>query len=232
MNFQNLIPFLRINTLMELICFLVALYTLNKEPNIWWKGMILFLGITSSTELLGFQLKLYYLKDPLHHLPNLWIYNLLLIFQILFISFLFEVIFRPYVRFYFLRNFGISVLGAIYLFETLEHGIFQYHKITNIISSLIWIIYGVMFYYYLLKEEYYIDLKTYSSFWWVAGILFFNFGTTVANISFPYLVRIKLGPHKFLSYYIYNILIIILYSAWSYAFICRKWEIMKLNGSS
>jgi hypothetical protein len=66
-------------------------------------------------------------------------------------------------------------------------------------------------------------LKSSPEFWWVAGVLFFYFAATICNLFEEKLEDIVITSTQNLNYFVFKALNIILYSCWSYAFICRKW---------
>jgi hypothetical protein len=56
----------------------------------------------------------------------------------------------------------------------------------------------------------------------VNGTLIFYFGSTAINIFFDYLVHDKISVFSYsIRYVTFAILNVLLYSCWSYAFICR-----------
>jgi len=212
-----------LNTSVEIICFLIALICLHNDAKVEWKLFIVFLFITCITEMAGVHFKKMYLADRIHNPPNIWLYNILLLFQICFFSMIFEMLLSKYFNIK-IVIFGIgTLLLAIHDYELYEHGIFAYNELTNTVM-LVFIVLGSLYYFYLLlKDENYVDLKYAYDFWWVSGILFFYFGTTACNIFFRSLSPEKIKSIKHLTYYIYNAFNIILYSSWGYSFICRRW---------
>jgi len=153
--------------------------------------------------------------------PNVWIYNILLVFQIVFISLIFNDLFKKHVNSKPIIVGGLIILGVFYLVDFISHGPFIKHNITTIAASVIFILYSLYYFYLLIKSDFYVDLWIYSGFWWAAGTLVFYFGNIASLVFFEILE--KLNPHFEVTVPIYKILNIILYSCWSYSFICRKW---------
>ncbi|WP_143065217.1 hypothetical protein [Mucilaginibacter gossypiicola] len=87
--------------------------------------------------------------------------------------------------------------------------------------------YGLIYYYLKLDDDRYENLIYSAGFWWVAGNLFFSFGSTISNLFDDQLYSIELYGHH-LTYYIFRGLNLILYSTWSYAFYCRRWKNLEL----
>lgn len=218
-----------INTIAELVCFLVALVCLLKAPEFEWKMMIVFLFITCVAELMGIHVKRHYLEDPVHNTPNVWIYNVLLIFQTGFINLMFYYLFNKYRNSRPIIMNGSAMLtlagmfSVLYLYELFSHGIFKYNNITNTVVSVVFVLYSLYYYYLLITDEEHVRLTFSPAFWWVAGVLFFYFGRTACNLFYLKLSAIVITPKHFLTYYIYNALNIILYSCWTYSFICKRW---------
>ena len=216
-----MLQFFTINTSVEILCFISALVFLRKDPERIWQLLILFLLITCATEIIAIPIKKRYIADPLHVRPNIWLYNILMIFQIAFYTLMFHYLLQKY-TYKWIVYLGFSAVLAAYACETISHGIFEYDVVTKTIMSSLIIIYCLFYYYNLFKDESRIDLSVSADFWWVAGILFFSFGSTMSNLFYKKIEAVLIN-HKHYIGYIFNVLNIILYGCWTYAFICRKW---------
>ncbi|MDB5007798.1 MAG: hypothetical protein JWP45_2191 [Mucilaginibacter sp.] len=216
-----MLNYLTINTGAEFICFIIALVCLTKDRSFAWRSMLLFLFIICITETIGVHIKKLYLADTVHVHPNIWIYNILLIFQIGFISFMFKHLLDTYIKSKPVILSGLILLAILYIIDIFTHGVFVKHNLTTIVMSVLFVLYSLYYFYLLLRSEDYINLKFSSDFWWVAGILFFYFGRIVSLLFFQILSTFS--PNFVVTVPIYNVLNIILYSCWSYSFICRKW---------
>jgi hypothetical protein len=225
-----LLKYLTINTIAEVCCFIIAIVKLRKINDVYWKSWIVFLFITCVTEFAGKYLKDLYLEDRLHAHPNVWLYNLLLVAQAFFIGMMFIHLLKKYTNSFIIIMSSFGLLMAIYLYELFSHGIYVYNELTNTVMLVIFILLSFLYYYYLLKDEAYTNLLYSADFWWVAGVLFFYFGTTACNIFFEHLSPEKMKSIKHLTYYIYNAFNIVLYGCWSYSFICKRWEMKILPG--
>ena len=120
---------------------------------------------------------------------------------------------------------GLALLVGLHIYEIFVNGIYIYDDLTNTLMSVLLIFYSFYFYYSLIKDEAYISLKNLPAFWWVSGVLFFYFGSTVCNIFYEKFAPLVLNPKKGFNYfkYFFYAFNILLYSCWSYSFICRKW---------
>jgi hypothetical protein len=200
----------------ELQCLFVALFCLIKDREYPWKSMCLYLLITCITELTGI-----YLKRQ-HHV-NQWPYNILLVFQITLISYMFYGLLKRSAKGGPVVIGGFVFLAIFYIIDIVQHGFFRFNVLTYNAMSVFFVIYSLFYFYQLLKEDQYINLKYSAAFWWVCGVLFFYFGDTAVNLFRGKLSMIMITPKHALPYYILIVLNIILYSCWSYSFICRKW---------
>ncbi len=97
--------------------------------------------------------------------------------------------------------------------------------------SVLLVLYSLYYYFCLIKDDTFVNLKRDANFWWVTGVLFFYFGTTVFNVFYEQLTAIVLATKHDLKYlkYFHSFFNVILYGFWSYAIICRKWMITKPN---
>jgi len=118
---------------------------------------------------------------------------------------------------------GLALLLLLYVYEIISHGIFKKNTITTVTMSVLFVIYSFYYFYCLLRDERYVDLKYSPDFWWVAGILFFYFGAITYNLFYQMLRDIIITPKPYLRY-IFYVLNLLLYGCMSYSFICRKWS--------
>jgi len=177
--------------------------------------MSLFLLITCITEITGWIIKG-------HHHPNQWIYNIYLIFEAGFNSLMFGNLLQKYIRATLPVLIGSCLILLCYVIEVFSHGFFIFNDITATVMSVIFVFYSFLYYYLLIRDDRYIDLKHDESFWWVAGTLFFYFGSTACNLFYVYLKDVLVNQHN-ITYIIFAALSVLLYGCWSYSFICRKW---------
>jgi hypothetical protein len=183
--------------------------------------MVLFLLITCLTEIMGKALR------TGHH-PNQWLYNVFLLFEGGFTSFMFSNIFSKYINSKPLVIGGVILLLALYAYDIFSHGFLIYNDITATVMAVVFVVYSFYYFYLLIRDDQYVDLIRSPSFWWVTGALFFYFGSTAVNLFFAFLRDVQVVGHN-LSYFIFTALSAILYACWSYSFICRKWQTTSKN---
>ncbi len=211
-----MLNYLTFFTAFELQCLFVAIFCLFKDMEYPWRGMCLYLFITCITELTGIYLKR-------QHLANQWPYNILLVFQIALISYMFYGFLKKDDKGKLVVISGFAILTLLYVLDIAQHGFFRFNVLTYNSMSVFLVIYSLFYFYVLLKGDHYINLRYSAAFWWVCGGLFFYFGDTAVNLFRGKLSAIIITPKHALPYYILIVLNIILYSCWSYSFICRKW---------
>lgn len=203
--------YISFNIGVELACFLFALYYLGKDRSSW-KLMVIFLCLVVITEVSGKQLTLL-------RISNQWLYNIFLLFEAAFVGCMFYSLLSKRKAWIF---YGFLLFSGSYLLEIYFRGFQQFLSLTNLLSSTLFVVYSLYFYYELLQDEKHYDLPGHAPFWWVTGCLFFYFGGTACNIFFDQLSIIKSGDLRLpLRYIIFSLLNFILYSCWSYSFICR-----------
>jgi hypothetical protein len=206
-----MVKYISINILAELSCLLFALFYLNKDKSMW-RLMVLFLLIIVSTEITGRQFTLV-------GISNQWLYNIYLLVEAGFVGFMFYKL---------LKIRKAWMIAALFLFlvtfvvESYLKGFQHFLSVTNLLSSTLFVIFSLVYFYRLLQDEDHYDLILHPPFWWVTGCLFFYFGGTVCNIFFDYLSILKSSEISYpLRYIIFSLLNFILYSCWSYSFLCR-----------
>ncbi len=213
---MTILDFFTANTIVEIMCLVFAVICLYKDGSLVWRSMILYLLITCVTELSG----IYITK---HKLSNHWVYNIFLLFEAGFTNLMFAHLFRQYIGRIYIILIGLIIFVGMYFYNLSQHGIFKYNSGTYIVISVSFVVYSLYYYYLLIKSDKYIQLNRSSEFWWVTGALFFYFASTVCNLFDDQLYAVMITPRHHLTYFIFKALNIILYSCWSYSFICRKW---------
>lgn len=159
-----------------------------------------------------------------HSISNIKLYNGFLVVECLFISYFF---FNLYKDFHYKLRWLIGWLVLFFAMYIAELGYYHFDfnnftSITATIMSVVFVLASLYYYYCKLEDESYEPLLSSASFWWVSGALFFYFGSTACNLFFDYLAEYEVGRYnKSVRYLIFNILNIILYSCWTFSFICR-----------
>lgn len=215
-----MLTYLTPNTTIEIICFLVAVICLTTESNFVWRIMVLYLLITCIVEFSGV-----YFAIKMHN--NNWVYNIFLLCETGFTNLMFFHLFNKYIKSKPLIIAGLALFTVLYILGLHDHGFFIYNNITYTAMSIVYVLYSLYYYYLLIKDEYYIKIKHSAEFWWVAGTLFFYFANTTCNFYEKKFEYIMITSKENLNYFIFAGLNIILYSLWSYSFICKKWATKK-----
>ena len=216
-----MLDYFTVNTVAELGCFIVAFICIADDKNFIWQCMALYSFITFVAEITGI-----FISGPAHLNSNHWVYNIFLICESLFnLLMLAHLISRYSGNKYIMLPGGIIFIIA-YLWEIFTHPCCQifsiYNNRTYAIMSVVFVLYSLYFYYLLIKDDLHVALKYSPEFWWTAGTLFFYFAVTASNIFYDNLSRIFMNGYH-LTHYIFRILNVILYTSWSYSFICRRW---------
>jgi hypothetical protein len=204
---------LSIGILIETFCFLVALICLRNDRSKPWKYQVPFLLITVLTEVLG-----RYISKVLHH-NNAWVYNIYIILEASFTTGIFAYLYNPVKKHTHVIAIGGTIFILTYLYDLHRHGFSEFNDTNDLVISIFYCFCSLYYYYILLKSDNYVKLSSDPFFWWVNGVLFYNFGSITCNIFFDYLITHE--PHNLLRYYIFIILNVILNGCWSYAFLCR-----------
>lgn len=197
----------------ELICLLFAVIFLFRDKNYFWKSTLYYLILVCCTELLGS-----YMGSKKIH--NLWLYNIFILFESSYISLGIFYCLKKYINPKPLIFTGLAIIYLIYLFFFIVNGGEKLNSLTISVMSVVFVVYSLYYYFLLLKDENFIEIKYHPEFWWVAGVLFYYFGSTVTNLLYDDF-DIMVTKHLPLHYVIYILLNFILYFIWTYSIICR-----------
>lgn len=206
--------FIYIPVFFESICLSFALIYLRKS-NDWWVLFIPYLIIVLVTETYGL-----FLIMHLKQANNYWVHNLYLPIYFCFIFFALFKIKNGLIKIkkwmYILPVFIL----ASYFYESVLHHFHNLSIITYNIFNVFIVLICCNYYYYLLKNDHFIDLKKHAPFWIITGLFFFSFGS-ISYLFFDALSQINIKNGLPIRPIIFIILNFILYSCWSYAFLCR-----------
>ncbi|SHG46159.1 hypothetical protein [Pedobacter caeni] len=205
-----------VNTIIEFSCLLVACLCLYKEKDPIWRLSILYLLFTCFTEVSAIHLR------KVLHQSNLYLYNVFLLVECGFISTFFYFLYKKYVNKSKWLIGWLSLFALFYTLELISNNFLNFTFKTASALSVAFVLASLYFYYLILKDEKFERLSIYPPFWWVNGTLIFYFGSTSTNIFFDYLIQdqISIFPQS-IRYRIFNILNVLLYCCWSYAFLCK-----------
>src|SRR5579875_33050 len=153
-----MLPYLTINTIAEIGCFLIAVTCLLKDKSLAWRSIVLFLFITCMTELSGIYIKRLNIEDHIHLHRNEWLYNIFMIFQIYFMSYMFYYLLKQYNNPRWIIISGACFLIVLYIYEVYKHGVLEDHILTFTTMSVLFVLYSFYYFYLLHKDEKYLKL--------------------------------------------------------------------------
>ncbi|QJB31805.1 hypothetical protein HF329_10920 [Chitinophaga oryzae] len=208
--------YLTFNTVSELICLLAGSFCLYRDKEPAWRLLILYLFLVCCVEFSGI-----YFRKVLHQ-SNVPLYNIFLLIEGLAYSLFFYHLLRPYWRVGIWTAVWLLIFFAAFTTEVAITGLKSYANYTASTLAVVVVILCLCYYYCMLHASEYFELGKYAPFWWVNGTLFFYFGSTTTNIFFSFLMTDYGASFSFsIRYIILNVLNILLYCCWSYAFLCR-----------
>jgi hypothetical protein len=213
--------YLTINTTAELICLLIAVFTLPRDKNRSWRYFWVYLLITLTIELSSIYLRRH------GTIKTTWLYSILTIFEIGFLAALFRTILATYVRKWTVFNSGVAIVSLLFIMETIIYqGLNVRHNLTLLLLGILVVIASLSYLNFLLKDDSHVSLSRDANFWWVVGALLFYFGSMSLTVLFDVLKGHFEKPGPFFGY-TFKILNVLFYAVWSYAFICRRWTSIK-----
>lgn len=155
------------------------------------------------------------------HQHNTWLYSLFLFFEATYITYGLYHFMRPYGKIKQPLLVAYIIFVILYLIEIHQKGIAGQNTKPILYLSIMATFFSLYYYYLLLKSDQFIVLSKHPPFWWIAGVLFFYFGGTVITLFQP-IFKAKIYDNHTLRYYIFILLNLVLYSFWTYVFICRN----------
>lgn len=205
-----------INIFIELNCLLAALFFLRNGATKFSCITIAYLAIVCITEVLG----LLYVRA--FHQSNAWIYNVFIVFEVTYISYGLSVALKPLTaKAYVICSFPLAVCSSIYNFEIFNSNFLKFHTLTITVASVLFVSISLIYYYLLIRQKEPINLKMHPQFWWITAVLFYYFGSTIYNLFIHLLYKDFPKSYDILSYIMLG-LNLLLYSIWTYSFICNS----------
>ncbi|MGY3052914.1 hypothetical protein ACVWYG_001110 [Pedobacter sp. UYEF25] len=196
----------------EILCFCIGLALLWRDKSLFWRLAIVFLFVTCVTEGFGI-----YLAEKYHN--NLTLYNYFYLLEQGFISYTMYCCFKPYIDPKLLIISGSILLALSDIYFFLGYTGMDFNSLSQNVESILFVIYSLLYFYLFLKDKKYVNISDHPEFWWVTGILFFYFGSVIFNLFYRS-ITLKLF-NRSIYYYLTTVLNLILYSLWTYSFICR-----------
>ncbi len=209
--------YLTVNTLAELCCLLVALFTLTGDKVRTWRYFSGFLLIALLVELSSIFLRLHGASR------TNWVYNIYGIYEIVFVSLMFWQLLKGKVKRWSPFYLALLLIVLAYSWETYLYKLNHRYDLTNSIFGIVVVLSALYYLKLLMADQHYVSLVRDPNFWWIMGTIFFYFAYTSLNLLHSQLMIV---PRKYnpLFTFTYQLLNVLLYSLWSYAFICRKWN--------
>lgn len=205
-----------INILIEISCLTASLFFLRNDITKFSCITTVYLVIVCATEIIG----LFYVKT--FHQSNAWIYNIFIIFEATYISY------GLYLALKFLTSkaiiicsFPLIIFCSTYILEIFNHGYLRFQTLAIAIESVLFVFISLIYFYLLIEQKKPINLKIHPQFWWVAGVLFYYFGSTIYNLFIHFLYKDFPKSYTILIY-VMLFLNLLLYSIWIYSFICNS----------
>jgi hypothetical protein len=197
----------------EIAAFLASLIFLNriKASNLKW--FIPYLGFIVAVELTG-----RYIGKELGR-PNVWLYNLSIPIEYLFIAFVFYSFYKKrssqYLGMWFLILFSIFVLLNI----TVIQGMNKFNTNTLVFGSFFMLVFSILYFSEMYRSEDTVEFYKDPMFWISIGVMLFNAGEFAYNLLSHYLINMELDKAARFFASINNKLILVLYSCFAISFI-------------
>lgn len=209
---------LNIHIIIEGTCLLAALLFLRKTKG-WWGWFIAFLAAVVLIELTATYLwnELKRSTFPVYNFGYFPIY-------FAFSSFLLYRLCRPLFKIQPWISLITGLIAVSYLTENIWNHFESLSVKTFLLANVCYIVIACCYYYHLLNDEAFVDIKRHPPFWIITGLLFFCFGSTANYIFYDILKEIYLKYNLLLRQYLMIVVNFLLYGCWSYAFLCKYRE--------
>lgn len=197
----------------EIMCLIGAIIFLRNDKSIFWKLNIAYLLLALLTEAAGS-----YMSSKREN--NLWLFNSFVFFEISFIFIGIWHCMKNYLIPKPIIYVGLGIVYLIYFGFIAKDSIMVFNSTAVTVMSVVFSLYCLYYYYLLLNDEKFIEIKYHPEFWWITGVLFYYFGGTVCNLLSD-VFDVRFGKSFTLRYAITIALNFILYSVWTYSYLCR-----------
>ena len=206
------------STFIEAIALLLAFIFLSHTKELIWRTVKWFLLFTVLLEITV------NIIGKVYHRHNLWLVNVFTLVNFFVISWLLYRLSPQRKINRLLLSITAVVFAACFAYEIIYKGFFEYTVYSSIVSDIIILVFCNRYFYLLLKEDAWIDIPTHPAFWLVTGLFLFNLCALVADLFDEQLSSLYIFPDVSLYYLLYLVFSLILYSCWSFAFICKYQE--------
>ena len=193
-----------------LLISLIMWRYMKKNSFRWFPLYLLF--------IVAVELTARYIRKELHQ-PNVWLYNLSIPIEYLFISYIFFTRFRKdffkSLASWFIILFSVFVMLNL----TILQGISVYNSNILMVGSFFMIVLSLL-YFYQLYDTIEGNLYAQPMFWFSIGVLFFNAGEFSYNLLSNYLINAEIDRAARFFASINNKLIYVLYTCLIISFLC------------
>lgn len=205
--------------IIEWMCFMASILLLRKVHPKFWRAFIPYLLLTIAVETYGYYTALMLPKG----VSNVWLYNPFLMIYTLFHIWVFSYVI-PLHNIKKLASLFLIIMVGLYIWEWNENnGLnnFFFYR-TNNFFSVGMVIFCIIYYFSLFKQQVYKNILKQPQFWFVSGCLIFYATSTCVNSFFAELVKIKIFGDLRLRYFIMCLLSLVMYSFWIKSFLCFR----------
>ncbi|HEX3769204.1 MAG TPA: hypothetical protein VHT72_12550 [Puia sp.] len=178
------------------------------------------LGLTALVELTAFALPTFF------HIKNNWLYNSFTLVEFWTYAYFYSFIIRKKILKGILLLFMVTFPVFWFITVFYQYGFFTWNSSVIVVGSFFSVLLPVMYYYQIITETEIIALRTLPEFWIATGMLIFYLG----SLPFFGMLNFLGRSHASIISKLYAVLTvqnIIMYSLFTYAFLCRTNNTMR-----
>jgi len=206
-------------TILEMAAFTAAFLFLPWRNRLYPGAFVYYLGFVLLIEMAGF----YFSSQKI---PNSYLYNLLIVVQVFFFSWLFN----RYQHDKKMKKIIINIVPLFLLVTVVEtcYRLFNlpftehYNKYSKLMLVIMVLTYSFSFFVGLLKDDGLKDPLRSGKFWIVAGLFMFYLSSTPMTSFDEQVSKIKLLGNITFYTLVMGLINLILYGSWIIAFICLR----------
>jgi len=207
---------LSVNIFFELAAFTVSVLAYPKLKGTPLRLFPFFLLFIVLVELMGRYIHAVLLQK------NAWLYNVSTTIEFIFYTYIFQLQFRDGTYKKSAIRFMLFYPLLVLLNLVFVQGFMNFHSYTMVVGNIFMVIFCSLYFYELLLNPVEGELRRDPMFWISSGILFFYLGDLSYELLFNLLQKYARNSNWKLFQNINNNLILMLYSCFIIAFLCRK----------
>lgn len=207
---------LSIGDYFELGAFIVSVLAYRRLKGTSFRWFPLFLFFIVLVELIGRYIRIVLLEK------NAWLFNISTTVEFLFYAYIFQLELRDPTLKKAASRFIILYPVLVLLNLLFVQGFWVFHSYTMVVGSIFMIIFCSLYFFELLQHPLEGELRKDPMFWFSTGVLFFYLGDLSYNLLFNLLQTYAVTTGRMLFQSINNNLILMLYSCFIIAFLCRR----------